>query len=258
MDITSISVSRYQTFEQCAQLYKYKYHLKTPSPEQEPFYFVYGKIVHKIAELYVDSKGEKKLGDICGDILSGKIPVDVSKDGKEVIAPPLPAEYKKRVPLHLRSIQKLTDQIGFEGKTEWEFKYDLEAPTNRCVNGVIDRLVQKGDKFFILDYKTTKPGNFRKNRATISEDIQLKTYAKVVQRTFGAKAENIKGALYYLEDAVLVSTGFTQDGLDKVEADLLEKYKVIELLPPEKVWGTSGWWCKRCDYHTLCPFYNKH
>jgi ATP-dependent helicase/DNAse subunit B len=51
MNIEHISVSRYQVFVECKQKYKYRYHLAIKPDKPEPFYFTYGKIVHKIAEV---------------------------------------------------------------------------------------------------------------------------------------------------------------------------------------------------------------
>ena len=84
--------------------------------------------------------------------------------------------------------------------------------------------------------------------------MQLMTYARVVQKQFGAKAENIRTALYYLEGAELISTKFIQKDLDGVESELLRMYKLIESIPADEAWGHTGNWCRRCDYKTLCPF----
>ena len=75
MDINHISVSRKGCFDLCQQQYKFKYHLKVETDVEEPFYFTYGKIVHRIAEKYVDYKGKKEIGE-------GIVIVFASKDGK--------------------------------------------------------------------------------------------------------------------------------------------------------------------------------
>ena len=118
MDIRHISVSRKSVWNTCQQQYKYKYHLKIDTGVIEPFYFTYGSIVHKIAELYVKGKGKTLLGKVAQDILDGKIAFDTDKNGNELFAPPLPKEFKRRFPKHLESIQYLTDQIGFDGEVE--------------------------------------------------------------------------------------------------------------------------------------------
>ncbi len=250
MDIEHISVSRMKCFEDCAQMYKFRYHLKVPRPGEEPFYFVYGKIVHKIAETYVECNGERSLGDIKTDVLRGKIPIEENK-----VAPPLPSEYKTKLGNHLRSIQTLTDRIGTKGIVEHKFKYDLDPPHGRHVTGFIDRLIIKEDKAWILDYKTTKKGKWRETKDSIKRDPQLSIYARVVQREFGIKPSNISTALYYVDGGDLVAATFSEQSLEMIEQKMLNVYKTIEKADPNKVWGNVGEHCKRCDYCTICPFY---
>src|SRR6185295_3062375 len=49
--IEHISISRESIWNECQYKYKYRYHLDLKPPE-EPIYFEYGKIVHKIIEDY--------------------------------------------------------------------------------------------------------------------------------------------------------------------------------------------------------------
>lgn len=250
MNINHISVSRTKCFDLCQQQYKYRYHLKLPSPVEEPFYFVYGNIVHKVAELYVKDKGKTPIGDICKDVVRGKIPF---KDGK--LCPPVPEDYQKKLQKHMRAIQNLTEKIGTDGIVEHEFRYDLDPPNDKCVTGFIDRLIVKNDKAFIIDYKTTKKGKFRVNAETVKDDIQLRTYARVAQLEFGIKPENIKAALYYLEGENLIAAQYSEQSLIEVEDDLRNAFYRIEKADPDKVWGSVGWHCKNCDYSSVCPFY---
>ena len=256
MDIQHISISRKGVWEECPQKYKYQYHLKTPKPEAEPFYFTYGKIIHKIAETYVNGKGNMLLEEVAREVLKGNIPMDTDAEGKQVLAPILPAEYKARVTGHLKSINKLTQQIGMEGETEFDFKYDLDPPNGKLVTGVIDRLFERGGKWFIIDYKTTKRGPWRKTTQTVVDDLQLRCYARVVQRTHNVPAKNINTALYYLEGGNLVGAQFSDASLLAAEKELLQAYNQIAAADPDKVWGNVTERCRRCEFKTLCPFYN--
>lgn len=250
MDINHISISRKRCFDECPQMYKYRYHLKVPRPDEEPFYFTYGKIIHKIAELYVEGNGKTSLGDVTTEILRGKIEIE-----KGVTAPPLPDDYKRKLPGHIRSIQSLTDRIGTDGIVEYEFRYDLDPPNQRCVTGFIDRLIIKENKAWIIDYKTTKKGKWRHTPQSIKTDPQLCMYARVIHREFKIEPQNISTALYYVEGPQLVPARFTKQSLEKVEQELLKTYKLIEMADPDKVWGNVGEHCKRCDYRNMCPFY---
>jgi CRISPR/Cas system-associated exonuclease Cas4 (RecB family) len=251
MNIEHISCSRKQTYDECAQKYKYRYHLKLIPEGPAAPYLTYGKMVHRVAEEFVKGQGMVPIEEIAKDILTGRILLE-----EGVAAPPLDGEYKKKFPEHCRHIKELTNRIGFDGKIEWTFKYDLDPPNNRLVTGVIDRVIVRGDKYFILDYKTTKKGFWRKNSNTIKKDLQLRCYGRVVQREFGAKAENIRAALFYLEGAELVSVRFNDEMLESAERELLESYKTIEAANPDEVFAWTGEKCRRCDYRKVCPFYS--
>lgn len=247
-----ISVSRKQLWSDCQAKYRFRYHLKIVPDEPPQPYFTYGKLVHKIAEVYVEHKGKTKIDDIAKDCLSGDIEVDSGLEG------PLDIDksYLKKLNNHIKNIKSFTDQIGFDGKLEYLFKYDLDPPNKCYVTGVIDRLIIRGDKFFIIDYKTTKKGFWRKNKNTIRKDLQLRCYAKVAQNQFGAQAENIRAALYYVDGPELVATKFTQESLDTAQQDLLETYLQIKSTNVNDVYGRVGDQCRRCEYRKMCPFYS--
>jgi CRISPR/Cas system-associated exonuclease Cas4 (RecB family) len=251
MLINHQSVSRKKCYETCSQQYKFRYHLKIPRPGEEPFYFTYGTIVHRVAELYVQKKGEESVGDIAKDLLRGKY--DLDDKGRK--CPPIPEDYSKRFPKNLRALQKLTDQIGFDGIVEHPFEYDLDPPHDRKVVGFIDRLILKNDKAFIIDYKTTKRGKWRVNKKTVHLDLQLRMYSRVIQREFGIAPQNIKAALYYFEGEEIVACTYSETSLLAAEKELLDAYGMIEQADPDKVWGKVGWHCKNCDYNSLCTFY---
>ena len=250
MNINHISASRKQLFDECPLKYKYKYHLKLVSDEPEPVYFAYGKIIHKIADEYVKKKGKRLISEVANDILSGKIELERGRK-----APPLLAEYKRKLPKHLKALQKLTDKVGYTGEREYKFEYDLDPPNKRYVTGFIDRLVKKGNQYWIIDYKTTKKSPWRKTGRDLIYDLQLRMYSRVVQKEFKAKAENIKAALYYLEGEELVGVSFSEESLDNVEKELLATYMNIKSMKPDDAFGKVGFYCKSCEYNKICPCY---
>jgi ATP-dependent exoDNAse (exonuclease V) beta subunit len=252
MDINRISVSRQDTWNTCKYKYVLHYILKTPPPEGEPYWFEYGKIIHKIAEEYVSNKGEKKLVDLTESVMTGEIEIE---QGVKASWNTIPPEYRKRIPGNIEAIAKLTDQIGFEGDIETAFQYDLNPPNEKWIAGVLDRLIIKNDKFFILDYKTTKKGKWRKTPKTIRKDKQLRTYAWAVQQKYECPADSIRGALYYVEGGNLIATKYTQPGIDAAVKELSDTYDEIKATDENSVWGQTGWHCKYCGYNSICPYY---
>ena len=176
MKIEHISVSRVQLFEQCHAAYRFKYHMKLPSCEPEPFYYTYGKIVHKIAEEYVKNKAKIPIGRVALDILEGRTPLETRGD-KHTFAPKLPPEYSKRLPEHINSVGKITKQMGVDGDVEYEFFYDLDEPHKRYAKGFIDRVIPKGNKIVILDEPTSAIDNHHKKYVMkiISQLMKRKT-----------------------------------------------------------------------------------
>lgn len=253
MDISNISVSRHDVWKQCTALYRYKYHLKLKSTEPEPFYFKYGRMVHRIAEEFILNRGSLPLQEISSAMVNGTQPIELNEQGVPSFAPKFPAEYMRRLPKHLEAIQRLTDSIGFDGETEYEFNYDLDPPNERFMKGVIDRFIRKNDHFWIIDYKTSKPGRWMKKR--VDNDLQLQCYARVIQKTFDVPAKNIRAGLYYVETSKSVGAIFSDKTLIQAEEHMLETYKEIENMPPENAWGNVGDHCARCDYRKQCPFY---
>lgn len=252
MLINHQSVSRKKCYETCAQQYKFRYHLKIPRPGEEPFYFTYGTIVHRVAELYVLNKGKESVGDIANKILRGKY--DLDDKGRK--CPSMPDDLAKRFQKNLRALQKLTDRIGLGGIVEHPFEYDLDPPHNRTIVGFLDRLILGKNKAFIIDYKTTKRGKWRVSKKTVAQDLQLRAYSRAIQREFGINPKNIKAALYYFEGEEIVGCTYSEESLLAAEKELLDSYKAIEKADPDKVWGKVSWQCKTCDYNTLCTFYS--
>lgn len=250
MNIEHISVSRGKSYKQCPYYYKLKYHERIPNPGEEQFYFVYGKIIHKIAEVNVEEEGRRPISEVCEDVLKGRIEIE---DGKK--APSLPLDYRKRFPVHVGNLKKLNDSIGCKGITEHKFKYDLEPPLGKMVTGFIDRIVLGDGKAWIIDYKTTKKGPFRENKETVKYDPQLRMYCRVVNKEFGIDPENIKAALYYLEDGVVLSASYDLESLESVEAELLALYDEIKGQDPDGAVGKTGRHCNNCEYRVMCPFF---
>lgn len=255
MKITHISNSRASLFEECQLKYKYKYHEELPSPVEEPIYFLYGKVIHKIAEEFVLNKKNKSISEITKEVIDGKIPLERTGDNPNGPIK-LPAQYLGRLSSDVKNILFITEKIGIEGFVEWPFRYDLDPPYNKVVIGFIDRLAKINDKYLILDYKTTKPGNWRKTSANIKKDLQLNIYARIVQKTLNIPPEKISACLFYVLDGHTVGIpSFKNEDLEATEKYFRETYDKIVNVNPDFASPNVGIHCKRCDYRSHCPFF---
>jgi ATP-dependent helicase/DNAse subunit B len=256
MNIEHISVSRSQVWGTCQQQYKFKYHLKIDPTEPTPPYFTFGKMVHRIIEEHTLARGERDINEIQKGVLWGDILLE--EESEIVPGKDLPPEYLKKLPAMIKAYLKLAKRIGFDGDCEWEFKYDLDPPNSKCVKGFIDRLIQKKDKYIIIDYKTTRKGRsqWRKTKRDIIGDLQLQCYAMAVMREFNVDPSKIYAALYYLDGEEFLGAQFSEKTLLASQEKLLKIYNRIEQTDPVKVWGRTGQHCRRCDFRTICPFYS--
>jgi len=252
MLIEHLSVSRGQCYELCHQQYKYKYHLKVIPDQPEQVYFVYGKLVHKAAELYVENKGELDIFELGNDLLTGKI---FFSDTKKLYL--LNTSYRNKFREHLKVVKLFTEKVGFDGELEYEINYDLDEPNKKMLLGFIDRLIIKNDHAVIIDYKTSKDNAWRKNKQTIKSDLQLSTYALFVHEKFGIDPEKIQAALVYLEGGKVISTNFKKENLIRVKKELKELFYHIQNKDENKVVGNVGNHCNRCDFNNICPFFRK-
>jgi CRISPR/Cas system-associated exonuclease Cas4 (RecB family) len=258
MNLEHLSHSRMTLFEECGLKYKYKYHDKVKLDEPEPIYFLYGKIIHKFAEEYVKENKKKSATSILQDILEGTIPLE-KKEGGEYGPPQLPREYVARLNNEINNVCKVTEKLGTDGEVEWPFKYDLDPPNEKYIVGFIDRLIplHDGKKFVIVDYKTTKTGPWRKNKFSIKKDMQLKIYARMIQKHFNIPAKNIAACLVYVLDNKTVGmTSFTDEDLEYTEQKLKNTYLTIENTPPESARANVGNHCTRCEFRKICSAYN--
>lgn len=256
MNIEHLSVSRHDLWKECQQKYKYKYHLKIKIDEPEKPYFIYGKVIHRIIEEYTVNKGEKSIGSVIKEVLDGSILLEEHQKEQEPPKNILPPSYLKRLTQNIEAFMKIAPTIGFSGHSEYEFKYDLDPPHGKYVYGFIDRLIQKKDNIFIIDYKTTQRGPFRKDKFTVLKDLQLQSYALIAMKNFNVPAKNIRTTLYYLEDEEMIGATFSEQTLNQTHQKLLEVYNEIQALHEDDAKGRLGKHCQRCDFKKLCPFYS--
>ena len=245
-----------QVWDQCKLQYKYKYHLKMEPMQPQPYHFVYGKIIHKIAEEYVKAGGKLTIQQCHDMVFNKEVPIDSDKEGNPVFAKKVNKEYKNKLPKHMLAVAHLTDKLGFGGEVEMEIKHDLDPPNGKTIQAFIDRLLINNGVYRIIDYKTTKKGRFQKTERDIVDDLQLRIYCRLIQLKYNVEAEKIMAALFYVDGSTLVPVRYSQESLERAERELLEAYDEIHEMPPENAYGNVGDHCRRCDWRKICPFWS--
>ena len=113
MLIDHISISRSGVIHECQQKYKYRYHLKVIPNKSEAPYFVYGKFIHKVSEVYVENKAQKDIYQIAADILSGKIEFsEIEKVRK------LDSTYKNKIKTRRKTKHTITTHDTYKQNTQ--------------------------------------------------------------------------------------------------------------------------------------------
>ena len=257
MLIEHLSVSRGQCYDLCHQQYKFKYHLKVIPDQHEQVYFVYGKLVHRAAEIYIQNKGEQDILEIGKKLLSGELEFP-DREKLYLLTP----EYKNKYWDHLVGVKLFSAEIakkfGFAGELEYKMLFDLDEPNQKMILGFIDRLIIKDDFALIIDYKTSKNNAWRKNKKTIKTDLQLSTYAYHVYDKYKISPKNIHAVLFYMEGRKAVSTNFEESYLLQTKELLKKTYMKIESHDDKIVTGKVGYHCRRCDFNNKCHFYRNN
>jgi predicted RecB family nuclease len=183
--------------------------------------------------------------------------MNINDISKEVMTTenPLPYHYAQQLPKDLKQFMVLSKKIGTDAEIEVPFKKDLDAPHNKFVVGFMDMIIKRNDEYWILDFKTTKEGKFRKTMQTVVNDLQLMCYTWVVSEMYNVDPSKIKAGLYYLQGGSLISAKFSKQTLENVPKKLLKVYNEVMESNPDTVVGTVGDHCGLCEYKSLCSYF---
>jgi DNA helicase-2/ATP-dependent DNA helicase PcrA len=111
------------------------------------------------------------------------------------------------------------------------------------IKGAIDRIDIAGDKVEIIDYKT---GKVPENKKDIE---QLLLYALALKEIFKEKPEKI--TYYYLEENKPLSFSIDDKELKRIQEWILEW---IEKILKSDFTATPGFHCKYCDFRSICEY----
>lgn len=212
LTLTSMSYSRFSSYEHCAAKYFYTYVLREPSVFGAPA--VLGNIIHTALE----------------NVLEKDVPViDM---GDKILQ-----EYEEQIPKwdpdaliadDLISIGKIMLEEFIDRHNEQSFPIHAKEKGFSIVvgttllSGYIDRVDIVGDTVYVVDYKS---GTFEVPQKRIHEDLQLGIYALAMKTLFPDK--QIYASLYYLRSGKDKGHLFTDEDLVEVEQRIINTTQTI-------------------------------
>jgi len=212
------SPSKFKTFDMCKLQYKLNYidKIHIPQPMNQDTQF--GKLIHKMFEVY---NGENKIELV-------KLVKNYHLDDK----------YKSFIASTIKNFFKFYDKYGkFEHKTEknYELKND-----NYWLYGVVDRIIIKPEELIVIDYKTS---------ATPSSDnhsFQMKFYNLMLSKLFNRENNQVKCMLYFPRPHA--EEKFLFSNIEMMEYEEKLKNTIINIETNQSWEPTNGYHCKWCAY----------
>ncbi len=208
--ITEFSYSRIDTYEMCPSKYFFSYIKKEPKQFSEPA--VLGNIVHSVLEDLVSDQKPLSLEEM----------KDVYEVKKQEYDP------QNKISKDLISVGNIIIEEFYDSNEGRLFDvYDKEMSFqfvigNYSIIGYIDRVDVVGDNVYIVDYKTGKREVAAKD---VHNNLQLGIYALAASIAFPGKT--ITASLHYLRSNRLKSYQYSEDDLENVKVNLLNKIQKI-------------------------------
>lgn len=239
MKLTRISHSRIDVFNECPYRYRLRYHDKIKSPLPEPPYFEFGHFVHKVLEIMM-------------------------RDGKSVRSAAAEAyekyndfnqSYAARAPRMFRNFAHVNAQLMSANVLKDTVEVEFNEPVGEFnMNGFIDRAITYPQHLLIIDYKTSKPAS-EMSRDKVRKSGQLMKYVYAASRMFEIDVNQIRGAMFFLDSGNIHMAEFSQAQIDEHIAETEATAKKIVTMPPTEAKATIGWYCKFCEFRTICKHY---
>lgn len=245
----SLSVSRIDAYNQCAQLYDYIYNQKLP--RKIAVKFDAGTFVHKVYELWGRCyKKQKSIGRDPDTRSILKWAYNTAYKDKEVGIQfaRLPRESKIEVKQWIRDFADEYENKDLEILTVEKW-FDFIIDGRFRVRGLIDRIDKVNDTTVrVIDYKTTR------TKAFLSE-FQLGVYALAIREVLHFYG-NIESTYILLRHNLEQNPKlYTQSDIDDIRSQIIEVGNTIE---QNQVWTpTPSFLCGYCDFLKQCNRDNK-
>lgn len=210
LTLTEFSYSRIDTYEMCPSKYFFSYIKKEPRQFNEPA--VLGNIVHAVLE----------------DLVSNEKPLSLEEMQASYEVKRQEYDPTKIISNDLISVGNVIIEEFYDSNEGKLFDvYDKEMSFNFVIGnysiiGYIDRIDVVGDEVFIVDYKTGKREVAAKD---VHKNLQLGIYALAASTEFPGK--KITASLHYLRTNRLKSYQYTEEDLENVKINLIDKIQQI-------------------------------
>jgi len=253
---TKFSYSRINTYDNCPQKYKIQY-IDMVSSSNDSIEAYMGKRVHDVLEKLYSIKRLKheyisfdRLMDMYNeswnrnwhnDIFVSRYKFDRSTYNKNTV-------YKNGLEC-LKNYYNRFNQSGYFKEdvhaVEFEFVVNIGSHTFR---GFIDRVDKSKDGIIsIIDYKT---GSKPKGRIQAENDLQLAIYELAIKKKI-KECKEIHLNLYYLRTDKILSFTHSQEKIDKIKENILNKVDNIkstkEFIARESILCDWCYFWEQCD-----------
>lgn len=239
-----LSATLVKTYRTCPRQYRYRYVERLPTVLTAPLAF--GRAIHDtLCELH----GRLVEYGLCLDLTEALDAFDrrwseVLKAERALLQDP-EAEARQygelAADILLRYVEQYRDRppplaVEFPFEITWQ---------NHTIIGYVDRIDEVEAGLEIVEFKT---GKRKPSRKEIDEDLQLILYAKGVREALGCPVTRV--VYVHLRDGAELPTEPGEDAFRSLcEGVLAPVASGIEAgrHPPK-----HGWWCRWCDYQSLC------
>jgi ATP-dependent helicase/DNAse subunit B len=257
-----LSASRIKTFEDCSTRYGYKYFYKIPEKSNDGARI--GSVLHTVFESLINKRHKHHFDDIINKgNATGNAPIQrliekhLKKNNLHTPENVLLVNDMLMVGLENDFYPKKGNVVGVEKEFIIEEK-------DYVITGIIDKLIEHGKKFTIIDYKS------QKNRFTDDElkgNLQGMIYSLFLKKNYPKFASVIKFILLRYKKKPIQETEFTDDHLAGLEYYLSILYKRLQKFSEKDMFinpavknQEKSWLCRagktwRCPYLDSFDYY---
>jgi DNA helicase-2/ATP-dependent DNA helicase PcrA len=240
-ELLYLSFSQVEDYLLCPLKYKYVHVLRVPLLPSH--LILYGKVMHKAAQVYSQARMKKRKfsqQDLLRVLLNGWSSEGfISRQHEEQRL----AQAKKTLKKFFKDQQRSKRKIKY---VEEEFSIPKD---NVVIRGRWDRVDEVAGKVHIVDFKTSEVKKQADADRRAKQSRQLGIYAAVWQERFGSLPERVE--LYYLESGLIGSVKIGEEAVKKTW-DMLREVSV-KIRKAEYAAKPSYRACSYCAYNEICP-----